>query len=183
MPQIDVLKSLIFYGFAFLILGFAFISIFSMRIIYSLIASVIVFFASAGIYFLLGADYNAAIQILIYGIAIPIVFALAIMFTADKLDKKTFLTLSPRLYLSFLACGILFLALIYLLIISLSLDSNSQWILAKQTMSVNKYQMFAALTEGIYKKYVYAFELFSLLLVICVVGFSTFEISKEKTDG
>ena len=182
MPEIDILKSLIFYGFAGVILLFAFLSIFSFRILYSLLAAVVVFFTTAGIYFLLGADYNAVVQIAIYGIAIPILFVLAIMFTADKIDKKTYLTVKPRLYFSFLAAGLLFLSLIYLIATSLSLGSNSAWIMMKQTMFINKYQMFDAIAKGLFVNYVYAFELFSVLLLIVVVGFSTLEIMKEKTD-
>lgn len=180
--EIDILKSLIFYGFAGVTILFAVLSIFSIRILYSLLAAVCVFFAVAGLYFLLGADYNAVIQIVIYGIAIPILFALAIMFTADKIDKKTFLTLKPRFFFSFFAIGVLFLSLIYLIATSLSLSSNAAWILTKQTMFINKYQMFKAISDGFFINYVYAFELFSILLLVVVVGFSTLNIIKEKAD-
>jgi len=180
--EIDILKSLIFFGFAGAIILFALLSIFSIRILYSLLSAVCVFFATAGVYFLLGADYNAVIQIAIYGIAIPILFVLAIMFTSDKLDKKTYLTVKPRFFLSFLGLGALFLSLIYLIATSLSLSSNSDWILQKQTMFINKYQMFSALSDGFFTNYVLAFELFSVLLLVVVVGISTLNLAKEKTD-
>lgn len=180
--DIDILKSLIFYGFAGLILLFAVLSIFANRILYSLLAAIFVFFTVAGIYFLLGADYNAVIQISIYGIAIPILFALAIMFTNDKVDKKTYLAFKSRFFFSFLSAGILFLSLIYLIITSLSLSSNAQWIWMKQTISMNKYQMFSAISDGIFVNYALAFELLSLLLLIIVVGFTTFQLIKEKND-
>jgi len=180
--EIDILKSLIFFGFAGAIILFALLSIFSMRILYSLLSAVCVFFATAGIYFLLGADYNAVIQIAVYGIAIPILFVLAIMFTSDKIDKKTYLTIQPRFFFSFLGLGALFLSLIYLIATSLSLSSNSDWIMQKQTMFINKYQMFSALSTGIFTNYALAFELFSVLLLIVIVGISTLNLSKEKTD-
>lgn len=180
--EIDILKSLIFYGFAGAIILFAVLSIFSLRILYSLLAAICVFFATAGIYFLLGADYNAVIQIAVYGIAIPILFVLAIMFTSERLDKTTYITLKPRFFLSFLGFGILFLSLIYLIATSLSLNSNAAWILQKQTMFINKYQMFNALSEGLFVNYVLAFELFSILLLIVIVGISTLNLIKEKTD-
>ncbi|MFA7658198.1 MAG: NADH-quinone oxidoreductase subunit J [Candidatus Gastranaerophilaceae bacterium] len=182
MIEIDILKTLIFYGFGGAIILFALLSIFSLRILYSLLCAVCVFFSAAGIYFMLGADYNAVIQIAIYGIAIPILFVLAIMFTSDKLDKKTYLTLQPRIFFSFFSLGVLFLSLIYLIATSLSLNSNSAWIMQKQTMFINKYQMFNALSEGFFVNYVFAFELFSILLLIVVVGISTLNLIKEKTD-
>lgn len=180
--EIDILKALIFYGFAGGSLLCAFLSIFSPRILYSLLFAVCVFFAAAGIYFLLGAEYNAVMQIAIYGIAVPILFVLAIMFTSDKLDKKLYITFKPRFFFSFFGFGALFLSLIYLIAISLSLNSNSAWILQKQTMFINKYQMFLAISEGFFVNYAVAFELFSLLLLIVVVGVSTLNLIKEKTD-
>ena len=180
--EIDILKTLIFYGFAGAIILFALLSIFSIRILYSLLAAVCVFFATAGIYFILGADYNAVIQIMVYGIAIPILFVLAIMFTSDKLDKKTYITMKPRFFLSFLGLGVLFLSLLYLIATSLSLNSNSAWMMQKQTIFINKYQMFKALSDGFFINYVFAFELFSILLLIVIVGISTLSLAKEKTD-
>lgn len=180
--EIDILKSLIFYGFAGAIILFALFSIFSFRILYSLLSAVLVFFTTAGIYFLLGADYNAVIQIAIYGIAIPILFILAIMFTSDKEDKKVYITLKPRFFFSFFGIGVLFLSLFYLLLTSLSLNSNSAWVLQKQTIFINEYQMFNAISNGFFVNYALAFELFSILLLIVVVGISTLNLIKEKTD-
>lgn len=180
--EIDILKALLFYSFGGAILLFAMLSVFSIRILYTLLSAVCVFFATAGLYFLLGADYNAVVQIAIYGIAVPIIFVLAIMFTSDKLDKKTYITLQPRFFFSFLGLGVLFLSLVYLIATSLSLTSNSAWMLQKQTMFINKYQMFNAISDGFFTNYVFAFELFSVLLLIVVVGISTLNLLKEKTD-
>lgn len=180
--EIDILKSFIFYGFAGAIILFALLSIFSLRILYALLSAICVFLATAGLYFLLGADYNAVVQIAIYGIAIPILFVLAIMFTSDKLDKKTYITLKPRFFFTFFAIGALFLSLVYLLATSFGLSSNSAWIEQKQTMFINKYQMFKALAEGFFVNYALAFELFSILLLVVVVGLSTLNLIKEKAD-
>lgn len=182
MTELEILKSVIFYGFAAVLILFAVLSIFSYRIIWSLLFAVGVFFSTSGIFFILGAEYNAVVQIAIYGIAIPILFVFGIMFTADKMDKSTYLTVKPRLLFSFFSVGLLFMALIYLIATSLSLTSNSKWILTKQTMSINMYQMFKALTDGIFVNYVYAFELLSVLLLVVVVGISTLSLFREKTD-
>lgn len=180
--EIDILKALLFYGFGGVVLLFAMLSIFSLRILYSLLSAVCVFFATAGLYFLLGAEYNAVVQIAIYGIAVPIMFVLAIMFTSEKLDKKTYITLQPRFFFSFFGLGVLFLALIYLIATSLSLTSNEAWVMEKQTMFINKYQMFKAISDGFFTNYVFAFELFSVLLLIVVVGISTLNLLKERID-
>lgn len=182
MPEIDIIKTLAFYGFSGLILLFAALSIFSVRILYSLVSAVVVFLTAGGIYFILGADYNAVIQISVYGIAIPILFVLAIMFTSDKIDKKIFLTFRPRFFFSFGALGVLFLSLIYLILTSFALSSKSDWIMQKQTMFINKYQMFNAISDGFFVNYAYAFVLFSILLLMVVVGFTTLESAKEEDN-
>lgn len=179
LGKIEILKTLIFYGFAGLILLFSVLSIFANKILYSLIFAVCVFFSVAGVFFLLGADYNAVIQISVYGITIPILFVLAIMFTSDKEDKRIYLSFSPRFYLAFLSLGVLFSSLMYLIVTSLSLSANSDWILEKQTMFLNKYQMFKSISDGFFTNYVFAFELFSILLLMLVVGISTFNLIKE----
>lgn len=179
MSEVEIIKSIVFYAFALTILGFALMSIFSYRIIYSLICSVVVFFAAAGIYFILGADYNAVVQIAIYGIAVPVLFLFAILFTSHKLDKSIYISTGTRFLVSFFACGLLFLSMVYLFATSLSVMTNSDWLLIKQTAIINKYAMFSALAEGLYIKYVVAFELFSILLLIVIVGISTLRLQKE----
>lgn len=180
MKELEFINSLIFYGFAALILLFAFLSIFATRIMYSLLAAIVVFFAVAGAFFLLGAQYNAVIQIAVYGIAVPILFIFAIMFTADALDKQIYITLKPRFFFAFIAAGLLFLAFVYLVATAILLSPVSEWILTKQILAFNQYQMFNALSNGIFINYVLAFELISLLLLIVIVGISTLNIIKEK---
>lgn len=180
--EIDVLKSLIFYGFSGALIVFALFSLFSNRILYSLLSAICVFLTAAGLFYLLGAEYNAVIQIALYGVAIPILFVLAIMFTADSQDKKIYLTVQPRLFFSFLGLGVLFLSLVYLMATALSLNSSSAWIMQKQTMSINKYQMFSSLSNLLFGDYVVAFELFSILLLVVVVGISTLNLIKEKPN-
>lgn len=182
MTDIEILKSLIFYTFAGIIVFSSILSIFAKRIVYSLIFAICVFFTVAGIFFILGADYNAVIQISIYGIAIPILFVLAIMFTSDKLDKKIYITHKPRLFFTFISLGVLFLSLIYLIATSLSLDTNAAWVFTKQSMTINKYQMFNSIAEGFFSNFVYGFELISVLLLIVIVGFSTLNFIKEKNN-
>src|SRR5574344_901634 len=114
MNEIEIIRSLIFWGCASLIIIFAKLTILSNKISYALVASILAFFAVGGIYFLLSAEYNAVVQIALYCVAIPILFAFAIMFTNSKTDKSTFLTTKPRLYFTIFSSFILFLSVIYI---------------------------------------------------------------------
>lgn len=182
MLENEVMQSLIFYGFAGVILAFAFLTIFANKIMYALISAVVVFFAVAGIFFLLGAQYNGVIQVAIYGIAIPILFVFAIMFTADYIDKQTYLAVSPRSFIAFISVGLLFLSFVYLAATSIILTTASKWVLTKELININQHQMFSALANGIFIDYVLAFEFLSILLLIVVVGLSTLNITKGRKN-
>ena len=101
MKEIDIINSIIFYGFAGLIMLFTLLSIFANRILYSLLFAVIAFFCTAGIFFSLGADYNAVVQIALYGIAVPVLFLFAVMFTSRKEDRTVHFSFSPKFPFSF----------------------------------------------------------------------------------
>ena len=181
MSEANILSSIIFYSCAILIIVSAFLSIFVNRIIYSLFLAVIVFITASGIFFLLGAEYNAVIQIAIYGIAVPILFIFAIMFTADKLDEKTYLSFSPRFSLTMISAALFVLTIFNILVVS---SSVMGWIFTPQSdIQFNKYQMFDAISSGLYINYVFAFEFVSLLLLMAIVGISSLNLFKEKKRG
>lgn len=182
MSEIDITKSFIFFFLASLSLVCAIFSVLAKRIIYSLISAVVVFLGVAGLFFLLGADYNAVVQISVYGVAIPILFVIAIMFTNYRKDKFIYLSSSPRLYVIFFALGLMFMTLTYLIATSLSLSSNAHWILQKQTLEINKYMLFKSLADGLFTNYIVAFEVFSLLLLLIVVGLSMLNLRGDKSD-
>ncbi len=130
----------------------------------------IVFFITAVIFLLLGSEYNAIIQISIYGFAIPIILGLGIMFTNFKKDKPLKIAFSNSKYGIILVCGIFILSIIYIMLISLL---GVPEIFSSQIIfdeSPNKYLNFMIFTDGIFKKYVYAFELISVILTITAAG-------------
>lgn len=181
MSENNILLCIIFYSCAVLIVFSAFLSIFTNRIIYSLLFAVIVFFTASGLFFLLGAEYNAVIQIAIYGIAVPILFIFAIMFTSDKLDKQIYLSFSPRFSLTMISASLFVLTIFNILIVSSSVMS---WIFTPQSdIQTNKYVMFDAISSGLYINYVLAFEFVSLLLLLVIVGISSLNLFKERKRG
>ena len=54
------------------------------NIFYSLLSAIIVFFIAGMFFYVLGSEYNAVIQIAIYGVAVPVIHGLAIMFTEKE---------------------------------------------------------------------------------------------------
>ncbi len=71
---------IIFYSASFLIIIFTLFALFARNVIYSLLWAVLVFFAGALFFCILGSEYNAIIQAAIYGLAVPVIIALSVMF-------------------------------------------------------------------------------------------------------
>lgn len=156
-----------FYISSLLIVIFALISLFAHNVIYALLSSIMVFFSCALIFFILGSEYNAIIQIAIYGLAMPIIIGISIMFTNKSHTIKKNLTLS---YITLLASGIFLLAFVWLIKISLTILPNM--FNKHELINIGNFDVFWAFAKGIFINHVWAFELVSFLLVIITAGIS-----------
>ena len=74
-------NEIIFYSASFLIVVFGILALFFKNIFYSLLSAICVFFITAIFFWLLGSEYNAIIQLAVYGFAVPVILGLGIMFT------------------------------------------------------------------------------------------------------
>lgn len=156
---------IIFYPSVFVILTFALISLFARNVIYSLLSAIVVFFFGALIFYVLGSEYNAIIQAAVYGLAVPVIIGVSIMFISLKNNSERKFTLP---YLTVLCGAIFILAFIYLVMMSLAMMPNTFNIMEIQ--QVNGFDTILAFAKGIFVNYVWAFELVSLLLTIIIAG-------------
>lgn len=169
---------IIFYLVAFAIIIFSILTIKFKNIFYSLLSAVVVFFGAGLIFYILGSEYNAIIQIAIYGVAVPIILGLAIMFTDLKTDNKVSEKKDTIMkYLVFLFGGIFVLATVYLILTSFVISSSN---FVSNYLVNTQVQVMNAFAQGIYVKYVWAFEIISLILTIVVAGLSI--ISKKEEN-
>ena len=156
---------IIFYIASLLLLIFLSFSLFCKNIIYSLLSAIFVFLLVALFFYMLGSEYNAIIQASVYGFAVPVILGISIMFANNKKENYKIHTLP---YLSITFAGIFILAFVYLMKISLALNPET---FAEDTTSVlSYYDVLSAFAKGIFIKYVWAFELLSLLLTVAVAG-------------
>lgn len=156
---------IIFYPSVFIIITFALISLFARNVIYSLLSSVVVFFFGALIFYILGSEYNAIIQAAVYGLAVPVIIGVSIMFISPKNNGDRKFTLP---YLTILCGGIFVLAFVYLVMMSLAIMPDTFNLMELQ--QVSGFDTIMAFAKGIFVNYVWAFELVSLLLTIVIAG-------------
>lgn len=161
--------ALIFYPTALIIIIFSVLTIFSKKIVYSLISAIVVFMAAGLIFYLLGAEYNAVIQLTIYGLAVPILLAMAIMFTDIRNEKNTIVT-GARKFVIITAVLLIAMSVVYLTAIAINLTAIP--IFSDANTNLNSFRIFDAITDGFFTSYLIAFELFSILLLAVVAGVS-----------
>ena len=164
-----MLEAVVFYPTAFVLLILALVSVFTERIVNSLVAAIAVFFLVALVFYLLGAEYKAVMQLSIYGLAVPILLAIALMFTNTRNEKGSS-TLGIRRYLVYCAISLIVLGLVYLIAVSLNITQGETF--ALRLTEINSYRVFDAIVEGFFGPYLVAFELVSVLLFAVVVGVS-----------
>ena len=112
-----IFNPLVFYSIATILVVFAILTITFKNIFYSLLSAIIVFFATGIVFYVLGSEYNAIIQIAIYGVAIPVVLGLAIMFTNFKKEKVSEYKFSKLNFILILTAGLFILSTIPALIV------------------------------------------------------------------
>jgi NADH-quinone oxidoreductase subunit J len=126
--------------------------------IHSALALIVVMVALAGLYLLQGADFVAAVQIIVYGGAIMVLFIFVIMLLNAGAEEHTNLSrMAP--YVGVPLAGLLLLALTYW--ISHSAPLGSAAAVAMDTK---------ALSKLLFNEYVFPFELTSVLILIAILG-------------
>lgn len=175
MSGID--NPIIFYPASFLLILFSILSIGFNNIFKSLLFAIGVFFLVGFLFYILGSEYNAIIQIAVYGIAVPVVLGIAIMFTNTKaLDFKK--EASNLNYVLILTIGLFILAIVYLVLTSLTVTPNG--FNFSEELGTNSLQLISAFGNGIFVRYVWAFEILSIILTMVVVGLTLFKGEKCK---
>lgn len=172
----EITSPIIFYPTSILLVLASILTFKFNNIFYSLISAMVVFFITGMFFYILGSEYNAVIQIAIYGVAVPIVLGIAIMFTdshSSTKEKKADLFK----YLMILFGGIFTLAVIYLIMTS-NVISPDSFTFAEST-NINSRSALFSFGQGLYINYIWAFELVSIILTIVVAGLTIFNNNKE----
>ncbi len=157
------LYDIIFYLFAAITLISGLVVITSRNIIYSAFSLLFTFFGVAGIYVLLGADFVAIVQLVVYvgGILILMLFGVMITQKAFSVDMKTSGT---QIVPAIIGSALLAAALV-------SLAIHSQW--SKLDNITEPVSSIPQIGKLLINEYLIIFELLAVLLLIALVGAAT----------
>jgi NADH:ubiquinone oxidoreductase subunit 6 (subunit J) len=152
-------EAVAFYGLTAVALGASLVVALSRNMVHAAVSLIPVLLSVAGYYVLLGAEFVAAIQILIYAGAITVLILFVILLT----EGATGVRVRPRneqVSLGALVC--LFLAALLVAVLT-----RTPW---PQTQDALPEYNPGAVGQSFLTAYVLPFEVTSLLIVACLVG-------------
>lgn len=160
MPVSNSLVSdLVFYGLAAVIVFPALLMVFSRNLVHSALYLLVSFLGAAGIYLMLNAEFVAFLQVLIYGGAITVVILFAVMLTGIRVSTREEVFGGERAI-----AAVIVLLLFVLLATTLTLTS---WPVPESAVQVREIDFLGKL---LFTKYVFPFELASVVLLVALVG-------------
>lgn len=164
------LQEIFFYFFSFIVLGLGCITAFSRNLLHAAFALFFVLFGMSGFYILLGADFLAIIQILVYAGGISILLIFGTMLTADVSNPETSNPTFHGVYTFII--GIAFLTLL------LGVLKSTKW--PEMPVSVIIEPTTSSIGKLLLKEYLLPFEVVSFLLLAAMVGALVLIIKKEN---
>ena len=151
-------EAVVFWVFAIVTVGSAAVVVLSRTLIYSAFALLFTFFGVAGLYVLLGADFLAATQLLVYvgGILVLLLFGVMLTHRIYDLDLKS--GTNQLLAGVIVACG--------LFVILGSTALRTQWAAEPRAPAPTT----AAIGRLFLGEYLLPFEAASVLLLVALIG-------------
>ena len=150
----------VFWFLSFVALICALMVVFSKNPVYSVLYLILTFFAIAGHYVLLNAQFLAAVHIIVYAGAIMVLFLYVIMML--NLNKETEPVKKPTIkFISVIAIGMLMLTL------TASFKGAETTLSAGNTAGIGTVE---ALGKALFNEFLLPFEVSSILFLTAMVG-------------
>lgn len=161
-------EEIIFYILSSIILVSAVLVIRLQNVFKAALSLIVALLGVAGLFLLLRAEFLALVQVLIYSGAIAVLILFAVMLTPNLMNKKT-KTFNHQQLISFLISGV------FLVVVGFIIYNTFQFGLGKATNYYNLNQI----AELLLTKYLWCFELVSVVLLVALIG--AIFLAKPKT--
>ena len=139
--------------------------------IHSALSLIVVMVALAGLYLLMGAEFVAAVQIIVYGGAIMVLFVFVIMLLNAGVEEHTSLSRMAG------APGLLLVVALAGFVAATVARPGTTVQITAQTGALSSTK---GISEMVFKDFVYPFELTSFLILVAILG-ATVLAQREKS--
>ncbi len=129
--------------------------------IHSALSLIVVMVALAGLYLLLGAEFVAAVQIIVYGGAIMVLFVFVIMLLNAGIEERTNVS-----KLAGIAGIPLAMALLGFIAAAIARSSDA----AQSGLQTGALASTKGISMMLFREFVYPFELTSFLILVAILG-------------
>ena len=164
------MTELLWWVFAALTLGGGVGMLLSRTPVASLLFLVLSFFSLAAIYVLLGAFFIAALQVIVYAGAIMVLFLFTIMLLNLGHDYRSDLRGAGWVIVGFTASGVAGWAVARTFGTSATAGVAQLGGAERIDAAVREFNVVGAIAEPMFRDFVVAFELTSLLLLVAIIG-------------
>lgn len=137
--------------------------IFQRHPIHSALSLIVVMVALAGLYLLMGAEFVAAVQIIVYGGAIMVLFVFVIMLLNAGVEERT--NASKLAGIAGIPLAVALLGFLAVVIARSSAGAGAGAGLQSSTLANTK-----EISMMLFREFVYPFELTSFLILVAILG-------------
>ena len=158
-------QSVLFFILAIAIVVFSVLTVTTRRMLRSATYLLLVLFATAGLYFLLGYTFLGAVQIMVYAGGIVVLYVFSIMLTSgEKGDRVS--KMKPRKFIAGLISSVVgFVILLFILLKHEFIPFEKA-----ETTELPIHEIGSALLSSYKHGYVLPFEVLSILILACIIG-------------
>ena len=160
-------EAFVFYGLAALILGFAVLVISTRNTVHSVLYLVVNFLLVAMLYVMLGAEFLAAIQVLVYAGGIVVLYLFVVMLVNLKRPPETHQDPRRQTRLGLALAGAVLAELVAIIVYSSTGESVPAAAPAEAGMVEGNVEQIGML---LYTNYLIPFEVASVLLLVAMIG-------------
>jgi NADH-quinone oxidoreductase subunit J len=173
----------LFLGFAVLLVVTSLLVVLHKNPVTSALFLVLAFSSLAGIYLLLGAEFLGMVQIVVYAGAIMVLFLFVIMYLNLQHDVEAGIQIAVRRGIGWFAGAAVLLAGATLL--RAPAEGGSGWALGPEEASMAGAGTGNAQAIGreLYSRYLFPFELTSILLLVAMVGVIVIARGRARTKS
>ncbi len=176
------INALFFYLFSIVSVIFAFGVLFLPKIVYAIISMIIAFVSIACLFVLLNSDFLGLAQIMIYAIAVSILFLFAVMLVKDNAKFEIVSIFSAKKFVAAFSVVLFFICALFSFTNGFGIFDKIIKIFALQTDLVELQIQFQdivclkLLGINLLSNYVFAFELVSVLILVVMLGVAMFAL-------
>lgn len=158
------IQELIFFAFAAALLTSAFMTIMARNPVHSALFLVMAFFASAGLWILLEAEFLGLVLILVYVGAVMTLFLFVVMTLNIDLENR------GRGYWRYLPYALVIVGILAVAVFYVTMPAHFALASAKTIPQASDYSNVQALGSVLYTDYLYPFEIAGVLLLVAIIA-------------